>query len=79
LEFVAVISTNGDYAFVSLAVIGQREFHPLWEYPDGRRAQSAADLLNSALGLAGAVVGAILGLGVGWRFRNRRAPGASDP
>src|SRR5262249_11506762 len=73
-EFVAVVSTNGDYAFISFAVIGQREFDPLLEYPDGRRAQSVADLLNCALGAAGAVVGAAIGFRVGWQLRKRRAP-----
>src|SRR5207249_4620558 len=74
-EYVAVVSISGNYAYVSFALIGQREFHPLWEYSDGRQAQAAADYLNRALGIAGAVAGAAIGLGVAWLLRKRRAPG----
>jgi hypothetical protein len=70
-RFVTVLSDNNDYAFVSFGVIGQRVHHPLLEYTDGRQAESDADLLTCGLGLAGAAVGAAVGLGVGWRLCKR--------
>jgi hypothetical protein len=63
-EFLAIASPY--HAYVSFAVIGQREFHPLYEYPRREQAVAVADQLNAVLGAVGLAAGAVVGLGVGW-------------
>jgi hypothetical protein len=78
-EFVAVFAVSTDYAYISFAVIGQTEHHPLLEYgnraagamaepleyPNRRAAAAMAEPLNALLSGMGAVVGAAAGFGAG--------------
>src|SRR5262245_25751826 len=67
-EFVAVVSDNGDYAFVAFGTTWQRTLAPWLEYQSAAPAESAAEQLNCALAVAGAVTGTAVGDAVG-RFR----------
>jgi hypothetical protein len=72
-EFVAVVSSNGNYAYVAFAAAWQQTFDPLREYPSARPAELAADRLNAALALGGAAAGAGAGFAAGWFVRRTRA------
>lgn len=73
-EFVAVFAISGG-GYVSFAFYWEHTFYPLLKYDDQIRIQLVADLLNGALGVAGAAAGTAVAVGISWLIRKRQAPG----